>query len=169
MNRRVSHCDDGRYGLSHLPDCEFHKYDQIAKRVHQRSNVCASKPFIDIHHHKLYEEGAVLHSIRYLNSSILSLPYVKVQYSFTVWGETYVFEFDALYEPAIGLEKRDLSEIALRRRATLTGESGDRRRSKSILAYVLSFNPPDEKMLRMDLPSSVIVFDVRRPLRLGSN
>jgi len=159
VNRRVIRRDDGRYGLSHLPDREFNKYRAIARRLHQRGTVSASKSFYDDFHHRLYQQDSILHSGRYQNSPHLSIPYVSVEYSFTLWGETYKHEFDVLFEPDIRLERREV-------RFTETSDYMKAERSGLVLVYTLSFTPPDDRMLRIELPSSVIVFDVRRMIRV---
>jgi hypothetical protein len=165
----ISHYDDGRYGLSHLPNCEFQKYVQIAKRASQRSNSYSLRPFFDDYHHRLYAEDVLLHSARRydMRGRIgLSIPYVKVEYSLAIWGETYRFEFDALYEPEIKLEKRNLDPLIEHHDDLLSNKSEKDHRKKSMLVYVLSFNLPDEKLLCIELPPSVIVFDVRRAIRV---
>jgi hypothetical protein len=143
--------DDGKYGLSQLPDQEFKKYDVLAYRKHQRATVYAKVPFYDELHKRLYMQDDILHSPKNPNRYHLSIPYINVEYRFTFWGETYRHEFDVLYEPQIRLDRK---EIAL-----------GRSEKKATLIHVLNFIPPPERMLEMHLPPSTIVFDVRRVSR----
>ena len=166
VNRLIAFYDDGRYGPSHLPDSEFQKYSLIAKRTSQRSTVYASKPFLDDFHRRFYEEGSVLHSARYPHSTNLSIPYLRVEYSFTIWGETYRYEFDVLYEPEIKLERRNIGSFLRYHRNISPALVQKGLEGEPVLVYTLSFKPPKEEMLRINLPPSVIVFDVRRMLRM---
>jgi hypothetical protein len=153
VNRRLTQRDDGRYGLSHLPDHEFIKYETIARRTHQRNTVYVKKPFYDLFHNRLYQLEDTIHSARYPNSNHLSIPYANVEYSFNLWGETYRHEFDVLYRPSLRLDRRRIS--------TSHGK-GFEERGKQILVHVLSFIPPDEEILSISLPSTVMIFDVNR-------
>lgn len=151
VNRMMMQRDDGKYGLSQLPDQEFKKYDVLAYRKHQRATVYAKVPFYDELHKRLYMQDDILHSPKNPNRYHLSIPYINVEYRFTFWGETYRHEFDVLYEPQIRLDRK---EIAL-----------GRSEKKATLIHVLNFIPPPERMLEMHLPPSTIVFDVRRVSR----
>lgn len=151
VNRMMVQRDDGKYGLSQLPDQEFKKYDVLAYRKHQRATVYAKVPFYDELHKRLYMQDDILHSPKNPNRYHLSIPYINVEYRFTFWGETYRHEFDVLYEPQIRLDRK---EIAL-----------GRSEKKATLIHVLNFIPPPERMLEMHLPPSTIVFDVRRVSR----
>jgi len=151
VNRMMVQRDDGKYGLSQLPDQEFKKYDVLAYRKHQRATVYAKVPFYDELHKRLYMQDDILHSPKNPNRYHLSIPYINVEYRFTFWGETYRHEFDVLYEPQIRLDRK---EIAL-----------GRSEKKATLIHVLNFIPPHERMLEMHLPPSAIVFDVRRVSR----
>jgi hypothetical protein len=55
------------------------------------------------------------------------------------------------------IEKKELS--VRMRRAIKT-------KKPSMLVHVLKFDPPDEKMLALNLPSQVIIFDVKKMSRV---
>jgi hypothetical protein len=148
VNRIMTQRDDGKYGLSQLPDQEFKKYDALASRRHQRATVYAKVPFYDDLHKRLYMQEDILHSPKNPNRYHLSIPYISVEYRFTLWGETYRHEFDVLYQPQIRLERREIFTGRAEKRATLI--------------HVLNFVPPPEHMWEIHLPPSTIVFDVRR-------
>ena len=148
VNRMMMQRDDGKYGLSQLPDQEFKKYDVLAYRKQHRATVYAKVPFYDELHKRLYMQDDILHSPKNPNRYHLSIPYINVEYRFTFWGETYRHEFDVLYEPQIRLDRKEI----------LIGKS----EKKTTLIHVLNFVPPPERMLEMHLPPSTIVFDVRR-------
>lgn len=149
--------DDGKYGLSHLPDFEFNKYVSIASRQRQRYAVYATKPFFDDIHTRFYNPEDIIHSKKNIDSCHLSIPYINVEYSFNIWGGTYKHEFDVLFQPTIRLDRRKISADRRYRKKGLP--------SKLVLLHVLSFLPPDEKSLALNLPFSIIVFDVRRIIR----
>lgn len=157
VNRMLSSYDDGRYGLSYLPDTIFKEYERLASRDKPRSTVRAVKPFIDDRTGRLYEQGTILHTGRRDHPGGISVPYTRAEYTFTIWGDTYRYFFDALYEPDIRLEKRTT------RRFTLAKMS-EKEAKTSQLIHVLRFKPPAERALTMDLPASVVTFDVRRRL-----
>lgn len=153
INRSLLQHDDAKYGLSFIPDFEFKRYATIAKRARVRTTVCAAKPFYDNYHRRLYMEDDVLHSGRTPGRSI-SIPYYRVEYTFTIWHDTYTHSFDALFNPEIKLEKRGLP----------AGRNGVEK--KEVLVHTLNFVPPDEKTLKLPLPKSVLVFDVKRMTRV---
>lgn len=165
VNRMITKRDDGKYGLSNLPDQEFMKYEVLATRRHQRATVYAKVPFYDELHRRLYMKNDVLHSATNPHRIRLSIPYVNVEYRFTLWGETYRHEFDVLFEPHIRLDRPNLPP-ALKEQflATLReqGISSNKPAKKAFLMYVLNFIPPPERMLDIHLPPSTIVFDVRK-------
>jgi hypothetical protein len=67
-----------------------------------------------------------------------------------MYGEgTYFFTFDALFEPEIVIEKR----------------SG-KRLGKGTLIHVLKYNRPEERILSINLPTYVMVFDVKNMIRV---
>ena len=72
----------------------------------------------------------------------MSIPYYKVEYSLNVWGATYLFTFDALFDPHIVIEKRSGK--------WLNG-----------LVHVLEYNPHADRLLTLKLPRKVLVFDVK--------
>ena len=92
-------------------------------------------------------EEDVLHSGKYHSVKNLSIPYYKVEYTFSIWNDTYTHSFDVLFAPEIKLEKRDLNN------------------AKNVLVHTLNFLPPDEKSIKLSLPKSVLVFDVKRMTR----
>lgn len=151
VNRMVVQRDDGKYGLSQLPDQEFKKYGVLAYRRHQRATVYGKVPFYDELHKRLYLQDDILHSPKNPNRYHLSIPYINVEYRLTLWGETYRHEFDVLYEPQIKLDRKEILIDRWKKRATLI--------------HVLNFIPPPEHMLEIHLPPSTIVFDVRRVSR----
>jgi len=157
VNRRISIYDDYKYGLAIIPDREFERYDMICARKGYKYTVYAKVPFVDDFHGRFYSEGETLHSGNSLNFPRISLPYYKVEYSFNLWGSTYSHAFDALFEPNIVIEKKDLS--ARIKKTIQTRKSG-------MLVHVLKLDPPDDKMLALNLPNQVIVFDVKKMTRV---
>ena len=152
-NRLLVNHDDGRYGLAYLPDPIFEKYGRLAKRDGSRSPVRAAIPFIEDRTGRLYESGATVCIGRGGRPGGVSAPYTRVEYSFTIWGDTYRYVFDALFEPEIRLEKR------------VPRFHAPKYRAKEVpLVHVLRFRPPDEESMKLDLPSAVLTFDVRRRL-----
>ena len=162
VNRMVAQRDDGRYSLGHLPDGEFEKYQLIARRANQRSTVYAKKHFLDELRRRIRSEGEILHSLSSRSRPILSIPYFKVTYTFTVWAETYRFEFDALFTPEIRLEKLVMDPTSPRGKVVSVRRPS---RSKPSLVYVMRFQMPQEESLKIPLPPSVILFDVRHVYR----
>jgi hypothetical protein len=73
-----------------------------------------------------------------------------VEYSINLWGGTYYFNFDALFNPEILMEKR---------RGKLLGKDGS-------LIYVLKYNAPEENILNINLPKGVMVFDVKNMIKV---
>lgn len=157
VNRRISIYDDYKYGLAIIPDQEFEKYAMICDRKGYKYTVYAKVPFVDDFHGRFYSEGETLHSGSTLNSPRISLPYYKVEYSFNLWGSTYLHTFDGLFEPNIVIEKKDLS--ARMRKTIQTRKSG-------MLVHVLKLDPPDDKMLALNLPNQVIIFDIKKMTRV---
>ncbi|MBM3897216.1 MAG: hypothetical protein FJ358_01625 [Thaumarchaeota archaeon] len=148
VNRSLIQHDDGKYGLSFIPDFEIKKYETIAQRARVRSGAYAAKPFYDNYHKKFHMEGDVLHAGRYHSVKSLSIPYYRVEYAFSIWNDTYTHSFEVLFTPEIKLEKRDLPN-----------------HKKNVLMHTLNFLPPDEKSIKLSLPKSVLVFDVKRMTR----
>ncbi len=160
VNRTLVHYDDGRYSLSFIPEEEFTKFQSIATRTKVRSSVYANKPFLDEYHRTLYVDGDSLSSAKYPHARRLSIPYVRVEYSFSVWGDLYKYSFDGLFQPEIKISKRKLPRS---RNITKTGVGKDN--DGRTLIHTLNFLMPDDKALQLSLPKSVLVFDVRRMLR----
>jgi hypothetical protein len=77
----------------------------------------------------------------------LSIPYYRVEYSFSIWGSMYIHTFDVLFKPEIKLEKRKV-------------------KNKSMLVHTLKFNMPEEDMLSLRLPDKVVVLDVKKLTRI---
>ncbi|MDP7658294.1 MAG: hypothetical protein QF812_03745, partial [Nitrososphaerales archaeon] len=75
--------------------------------------------------------------------------------SFDIWGETYAYNFDVLFNPAVKIERRNIKPI------TLKGKN----KSKSVLLHVLSFKPPRLETLQIELPQSVLIFDVNQKIK----
>jgi hypothetical protein len=148
--------DDYKYGLSTIPDEEFEKYSLICERKGVRYSVYAKVPFVDEIHGKFYSEQEALHYGTNLDYPKLSIPYYRVEYSFNLWGSTYFHTFDVLFSPSVMIEKKHLSN-RMRKVA---------RAGPSMLIHVLKFNPPDERMLTLNLPSQVMIFDVRKMVRV---
>jgi hypothetical protein len=144
--------DDAKYGPAIMPDYEFKRYETVCTRKSVNSTVYAKVPFIDtFHHNRMYDEGESLHSASALLVPRMSVPYYRVEYSVNVWGGTYLFAFDALFNPEVVIEKR-----------------GVRRRfgKESALIHVLRYNPPEERVLEINLPKEVMVFDVKQMVRV---
>ncbi len=157
VNRRISIYDDYRYGLATVPDIEFERYSMICERRGYKYTVYAKVPFIDDFHGRFYSEGEALHLASSLNFPRISIPYYKVEYSFNLWGSTYLHTFDAMFEPNIVIEKKDLSAKMKKNIPT---------RKSSMLVHVLKFDPPDDKMLGLNLPNQVMIFDVKKMARV---
>ncbi len=155
VKRSIKLHDDAKHNLSRLPECEFERYMAVMTRKKQRTNVYAAKPFYDEFHSRLYSQDDKVHSARYPRMITLSLPYFKVEHSFDVWGETYCYSFDALFQPELTLEKRKV------RPPTLDEKS----RRKSVLIHVLSFKPPPADTLNLELPGSVLLFDITQKIK----
>lgn len=157
VNRRINLRDDYRYGLAILPDQEFEKYEIICERNGYKHTVYAKVPFLDDLHRRLYSSGEALHAASNLSLPRLSIPYYKVEYSFNLWGGTYLHTFDAIFEPEVVIEKSNLSPRMRRNIQT---------RRSSMLVHVLKFNPPDEKLLALNLPKQVVILDVKKMTRI---
>jgi hypothetical protein len=149
VNRRIIMYDDAKYGPSTLPEEEFRRYATICIRKSLKSTVFSKIPFIDEIHGRIYEKCESLHGSSNLLFPRMSIPYYKVEYSINVWGGTYFFTFDALFEPEIVIEKR----------------SG-KRLGRGTLIHVLKYNPPEERILSISLPTNVMVFDVKNMIRV---
>jgi hypothetical protein len=157
VNRRISIYDDHRYGLATIPDKEFEKYTMVCDRKDYKYTVYAKVPFIDDFHGRFYSEGESLHSASSLNFPRISIPYYKIEHSFNLWGSTYSHTFDALFDPNIVIEKKNLS-AKMKKNISI--------RKPSMLVHVLKFDPPDDKMLALNLPNQVIIFDVKKMTRV---
>ncbi len=157
VNRRITIYDDYRYGLATIPDQEFEKYSMICERKGYKYTVYAKVPFMDDFHGRFYSEGEPLHSASNFNFPRISIPYYKVEYSFNLWGSTYLHTFDALFEPHVSIDKKDL---------TARMKKSIQTRKPSMLVHVLKLDPPDEKMLTLNLPARVIIFDVKKMSRV---
>jgi hypothetical protein len=108
-------------------------------------------PFVDsFHGNRMHYENDNLHAASALMFPRMSIPYYKVEYSVNVWGATYFFAFDALFNPEIVIEKR----------------SGRRLGREGALVHVLKYNPPEERVLVINLPKEVMVFDVKHMVRV---
>jgi hypothetical protein len=150
VNRKINLHDDARYGPATLPDSEFEKYATLFLRKSLRSTVLSRTPFIDDFHKRMYDQDENLHASSNLKFPRISIPYYRVEYSINLWGGTYFFAFDALFNSEILLEKR---------KGKLLGKEGS-------LIHVLKFNPPDENVLNINLPKGVMVFDVKNMIKV---
>lgn len=151
VNRKIMLHDDAKYGPAIMPDYEFKRYEMICTRKSVNSTVYAKVPFIDIfHHNRMYDEGENLHSASALLFPRMSVPYYRVEYSVNVWGGTYFFAFDALFNPEVVIEKR----------------KGRRFGKEGALIHVLGYNWPEERVLAINLPKEVMVFDVKHMVRV---
>jgi hypothetical protein len=151
VNRKIMLHDDAKYGPAIMPDHEFKRYEMICTRKSVNSTVYAKVPFIDtFHHNRMYYEGENLHSASALLFPRMSVPYYRVEYSVNVWGGTYFFAFDALFNPEVVIEKR----------------KGRRFGKEGTLIHVLGYNSPEERVLAINLPKEVMVFDVKHMVRV---
>lgn len=157
VNRSLIQHDDGKYGLSFVPDFEFRKFETIAKRARVRGTVYAAKPFYDNYHRAFHMGEDVPYSPKHHSTKSLSIPYYRVEYTFTIWNDTYTHSFDVLFEPEIKLEKREVPPQG--------GMESINDKKNEVLVHTLNFLPPDEKTLKLTLPRSVLVFDVKRMTR----
>jgi hypothetical protein len=149
VNRKIVLHDDAKYGPAILPDSEFKEYTKICFRKSLKSTVFSIVPFIDDFHKRMHEEGEVLHSSSNLMYPRMSIPYYRVEYSVNVWGGTYFFSFDALFNPQIVIEKRNIKD-----------------RPKGNLVHVIRYNPPNERLITISLPNNVMVFDIKNMIRV---
>jgi hypothetical protein len=90
----------------------------------------------------MHDKGENVHGSGNLMFPRMSIPYYKAEYSVNVWGTTYFFMFDVLFDPHIVLEKWH----------------GKRH---SGLIHVLKYEPPPDRFLTLKLPNKVMVFDVK--------
>ena len=155
VKRSIKIHADIKHNISRVPDCEFNKYNRIMRRSKQRANVYSVKPFYDEFHNRFYIDDFKVHSARYSRMITLPIPYFKVEYSFDIWGETYSYNFDVLLNPEIKLETKKIKPITLR----------EKNKSKSVLLHVLSFIPPRPETMRIELPQSVLIFDVNQKIK----
>ncbi len=149
--------DDYKYGLSTIPDQEFERYSRICDRNGFRYTVYVKVPFVDDFHGRFYSVGEALHNASSLNYPRMSIPYHRVEYSFNLWGSTYIHTFDALFNPNIMIGKKELSPKMKKNIKT---------KKISTLVHVLKLDSPDEKMLALNLPKQVIIFDVKKMNRI---
>jgi hypothetical protein len=103
---------------------------------------------MDVFHSRMFDKDEILHGSTSLLYPRLSIPYYKVEYSMNVWGSTYFFSFDALFEPSVTIQRRN-----------------ERRLGKGTLVHVLQYNPPQEAVLTINLPRDVIVLDIKNMRR----
>lgn len=151
VNRRITIHDNARYGPASLPDQEFSRYTALCTRKSVNSTTYARVPFVDsFHGSRMYYEGDILHSSSSLLFPRMSIPYCKVEYSVNVWGGTYLFSFDALFNPRVMIEKR----------------TGRRLGREGALVHVLGYEQPEERVLAINLPKNVMVFDVKQMIRV---
>jgi hypothetical protein len=151
VNRRISLHDDAKYGPATLPDEEFKRYETLCSRKSVNSTVYAKVPFVDSYHsNRMHDAGENLHAATALAFPRMSVPYYRVEYSVSVWGSTYFFAFDALFDPKIAIEKR----------------SGRRLGREGALVHVLRYNAPQERVLAINLPKGVVVLDVKQMVRV---
>jgi hypothetical protein len=149
VNRRISLHDDAKYGPATLPDVQFKHYEQICTRKSANSTVYAKVPFVDDFHGRMHDVNENLHAATTLMFPRLSIPYYRVEYSVNLWGSTYLFAFDALFDPEVTIEKRSGKKIG-----------------RGSLIHVLRHNPPQERLLAINLPRQVMVFDVKNMVRV---
>lgn len=151
VNRKITLHDDARYGPATLPDQEFARYSSLCARKSLNSTVYARVPFVDTFHGgRMYGEQDTLHSAGSLLFPRMSIPYFRVEYSVNVWGGTYFFTFDALFNPRIAIEKK----------------TGRRFGKGGALVHVLDYSQPEERALAINLPKEVMVFDVKHMVRV---
>jgi hypothetical protein len=148
INRKMELRDDAKYGPSILPDQEFHRYSSICIRKSIKSTVLSKVPFVDEFHSRSFDKDQILHGSTSLLYPRMSIPYYKVEYSMNVWGSTYLFTFDALFEPSVTIQRRS-----------------EKRLGKGILVHVLQYNPPQETVLTINLPREIIVLDIKNMRR----
>lgn len=151
VNRKITLHDDARYGPATLPESEFARYSALCERKSVNSTVHARVPFVDsFRGGRMYYEQENLHSAGSLLFPRMSIPYYRVEYSVNVWGGTYFFTFDALFDPRIAIEKRN----------------GRRFGNEGALVHVLHYDQPQERVLAINLPKEVMVFDVKQMVRV---
>ncbi|NOJ26910.1 MAG: hypothetical protein DA330_02720 [Nitrososphaera sp.] len=150
VNRRVTVHDDAKYGPATLPDEEFKRYQMLCDRKSVGSTVFSKVPFIDgFHGGRFHDTGESLHSATALKFPRMSIPYFRVEYSVNVWGGTYFFAFDVLFDPEIKMEKRSGRQLG-----------------KGALVHVIRYNQPNEGIMTINLPKEVMVFDVKNMVRV---
>lgn len=150
VNRRITMHDDARYGPATLPDEEFARYEPLCERKSVNSTVHTKVPFVDTFHNgRMHGAGENVHSATALMFPRMSIPYFRVEYSVSVWGGTYLFAFDALFDPEIAIEKRSGKKLG-----------------KGTLVHVLRYSPPQERVLAINMPKGVVVLDVKQMVRV---
>jgi hypothetical protein len=107
INRKIELRDDAKYGPSILPDQEFHRYSSICTRKSIKSTVLSKVPFVDELHSRSFDKDQILRGSTSLLYPRMSIPYYKVEYSMNVRGSTYLFTFDALFEPSVTIQRRN--------------------------------------------------------------
>lgn len=151
VNRKIVLHDDAKYGPATLPDQEFKRYLALCERKCVNASVHSRLPFVDTFHGgRIYDESETLHSAGSLLFPRMSIPYCRVEYSVNVWGGTYFFAFDALFDPKISIEKRTGRKL---------GREGR-------LVHVLKYEQPNDRVLTINLPKEVMVFDVKHMVRV---
>ena len=152
INRKIIVHDDARYGPAILPEDEFQRFGALCERKGVKSTVFARIPFIDAYHGgRMHDAGEALHSSSGLLYPRMSIPYYRVEHSMNVWGGTYLHSFDALFDPEIRIERRSGRRM---------GKEG------SALIHVLNYSPPKDRVLAINLPKEVMVFDVKHMVRV---
>jgi hypothetical protein len=155
VKRSIKLYDDAKHNISRLPDCEFEKFSTVISRKRQRSNAYAKVPFYDEFHRRFYSEDEKVHSARYSRMVTLSIPYFKVEHSYDIWGETFCYNFDALFQPEVRLDSKICG----------TNKSKRGKSRKKMLVHVLYLNPPHHETCKMELPRSVLLFDINQKLK----
>jgi len=151
VNRKIVLHDDAKYGPATIPEQEFERYSTLCMRKSVNSTVYAKVPFVDtFHSNRMYNENENLHAASALLFPRMSIPYYKVEYSVNVWGGTYFFAFDALFNPTIAIEKRTSKRFG----------------GQGVLVHVLRYGPPEERVIKLNLPKEIMIFDVKHMVRV---
>lgn len=152
VNRRTQIFDDKKYGPAGFPDDVFIQFSSIFTRKSQRTSTYAKVHFLDDYHHKVYFLHDLLHSSSKIKYPVLHIPYCKVEYSFRILGSSYHYSFDVLFRPKISIEQKKITK-----KMNTRIEEGS-----TMLIHVLQFEPPQEKMLTINLPKKVLILDFKK-------
>src|SRR5439155_332563 len=98
--------------------------------VNGEETISVSEEIGDDFHRRIHDKDENVHGSGNLMFPRMSIPYYEVEYSVNIWGATYFFTFDALFDPHIVLEKRQGKRL-------------------SGLIHVLKYDPTPDRLLTL--------------------